>query len=450
MGNIQVIACGRALYLGLALCWFQLPEAVAQEAPLLVQRVGSSMIRHLSDLAQAEIRPDRVASANAVLLRLKSAVQEHPDLLAAQSRLGLSERALDEARAAWLPKLQFTTAAGERKEFGQSYSKPRLTLGASQLVYDFGASNYRIDAASGSLTAAQSAWQATVTATLQRALSAWHELYRARQHLALQQHNVEARREIVELVKERAELGGSSMSDVLRARAREAEAAAQLANARARVQMAEAAWREFVPEGPPAPLDIMPFEPLDQTGLREGIDQLAQAYPSVREKLALSDSLQQEALAVHRSTLPRLSLEWARSRHVQADVADNQSVQLLLTHNLYTGGADSARHAQALARAEQARAAAANELLQVRKTLLQISAEVESAPDTLAARRLSLGVAADTLEAVREQFAYRRGTLLDLLRAQEDLYESGRSLVDALADTAMARYRLQLMASMPV
>ena len=47
-----------------------------------------------------------------------------------------------------------------------------------------------------------------------------------------------------------------------------------------------------------------------------------------------------------------------------------------------------------------------------------------------------------SFEAVREQFAFRRGTLLDLLRAQEDLYLAGRDLIDGVIDHAVARYRL--------
>ena len=56
-------------------------------------------------------------------------------------------------------------------------------------------------------------------------------------------------------------------------------------------------------------------------------------------------------------------------------------------------------------------------------------------------------VAAMAYEAVREQFAFRRGTLLDLLRAQEDLYLAGRDLIDGVADHALTRYRLLHLSS---
>ena len=51
-------------------------------------------------------------------------------------------------------------------------------------------------------------------------------------------------------------------------------------------------------------------------------------------------------------------------------------------------------------------------------------------------------MAAVALEAVREQFVFRRGTLLDLLRAQEELYAAGRDLIDGIVDESLVRYRL--------
>jgi outer membrane protein TolC len=74
--------------------------------------------------------------------------------------------------------------------------------------------------------------------------------------------------------------------------------------------------------------------------------------------------------------------------------------------------------------------------------------EVALGQEILRNRRLAVGVANDTLMAVREQFAFRRGTLLDLLRAQEDVFMAGRDLIDAVTDHALARYRLLYMASL--
>lgn len=57
---------------------------------------------------------------------------------------------------------------------------------------------------------------------------------------------------------------------------------------------------------------------------------------------------------------------------------------------------------------------------------------------------------ADALRASREQFEINRGSLPELLKAQEDLFDAGRELIEAVFDGAIARYRLlQLSGSLP-
>jgi outer membrane protein TolC len=46
------------------------------------------------------------------------------------------------------------------------------------------------------------------------------------------------------------------------------------------------------------------------------------------------------------------------------------------------------------------------------------------------------------MRAVREQFSFNRGSLLDLITVQEGLYQAGRDLIDASADRILVRYRL--------
>ena len=57
-------------------------------------------------------------------------------------------------------------------------------------------------------------------------------------------------------------------------------------------------------------------------------------------------------------------------------------------------------------------------------------------------------LSAESLRMVREQFAYRRGSLLDLLTAQESLNSAGRDLIDAQIDSAQTKYKVLSAASL--
>ena len=91
---------------------------------------------------------------------------------------------------------------------------------------------------------------------LPRALTAWLEMFRAREVYALSQMNVASRQQILSFIDERERLGGSPKSDVLRARARLADALAVEVAAKNRLSAAEAGYREAFDAPPPAQIAL--------------------------------------------------------------------------------------------------------------------------------------------------------------------------------------------------
>ena len=125
------------------------------------------------------------------------------------------------------------------------------------------------------------------------------------------------------------------------------------------------------------------------------------------------------------------------------DPAGNDlSATLVLRYNFYTGGGDTARVGQAGYRAAEAAEQARIVSLQVERAFEQALADEDNSAALLAARREEVTLAAASLQAVRELFANRRGSLLDVLSAQEGLNAAGVGLVDAQTDQALARWRV--------
>lgn len=421
--------------------------ALAEDAPLRVQTAGNGLIRHLAGLLADSASAPRQDAARQIAAQVPAAVRRHPDFAAARALTAYSAEAVNAAQAGWRPQVYGNSSAGSRRVDGVKSNNPTVGLGVNQLLYDFGATSAQVGAAEASVKASDAALQAKQAALTLRAVTAWHELYRARQQLALQRLNVSSRREIAEFVKERADLGGSSMSDVLRARARQAEAEASIAGAEARVHAAEAAWAEAFGEAPPAVLEIAGVTTAVTAPYKAQLTALARRFAAVDEKYAAASAARREADAASAARYPRLALDLSTSKEIGGAQPADQAALLQVKYNFYTGGAETAKAAKALAKAAQADAEARNEELQTQKALMQVMAEVDSAPLALSARKQAVLVAGDSLEAVREQFAFRRGTLLDLLRAQEDVYYAGRDFIDTLTDAALAGYRLKYLAS---
>jgi adhesin transport system outer membrane protein len=154
--------------------------------------------------------------------------------------------------------------------------------------------------------------------------------------------------------------------------------------------------------------------------------------------------------AANARMLPTLNLELNGGRKEQETYNGpylESSAHVIMRYNLFTGGQESARKGQAIHRAEQAEQDLQNLILQVNKSITQSVAQVNGADNLVKSRLEGVAGASESLLLVKEYFAYKRGTLLDLLRSQEELYTAGRDFISASVDRSIARYRLLHLAA---
>lgn len=420
----------------------------ADRGPRVVSQIGEVLIALIDEVAARTVRGG--APFGPFRDRVAAAVLSHPDAMSTLAQAETAAAVTREAQSAYFPQLSGNGAGGNAVTgrdtvLGQperQRSVGALGVTARQMLYDFGATTRSVEAGQARERAAQ-ARQSTRQSDLSlRASTTWLDLSRARDQLRLADDNVLSRQAIVRLVRERAEVGGGSRADVIRAEARLTDAQATTTAARSRLLGAEAAFREMfgsVPQATPIPADVS----LDATAAP--LDALARRYGGFRESQAQLEALRSDlAISIARAR-PTVSLEASVARRdlVGSGLpATDHSLQLVLRHNFYTGGGDTARNDQALSKVLQAEQDQLSLLRQLERALGQTLAEVRNGDEIVAARRDAALAAGSSLRAVRDQFAYNRGTLLDLLRAQEELHAAGSSLVDAAADRAIARFRL--------
>jgi outer membrane protein TolC len=239
-------------------------------------------------------------------------------------------------------------------------------------------------------------------------------------------------------------LGASAKSEVLRARARLADAEVTLVTAQNKLTAAQAAYREVFDEAPPEPLPLPELTTVDLTRLARTSDWLPDSG-LLSEARAQTQAAGFGARSAAAALLPSFNFELsARRRDLGGSGVPglDWSAGVVVKQNLYSGGADVARKQQAEQRARESQLEQDRLARQVERSAAQAVADVRNSDAAIGARKEAMQVAATALAAVREQFAFRRGNLLDLLRAQEELYLAGRDLVDGVVDQAQARYRL--------
>ena len=377
--------------------------------------------------------------------------------LAAKATVQATEQATREIAAAGLPQIDTRLDVAQRDTQSsvylgipaRRYGQASAGLNLRQNVFDFGAI--------GTATAAGRDREAAAVARAQsrrydlalKAIQARLHVCRSRLRLELARLNVQALAASVGYLQQRYELGAGLLSDTWRARARLAEASAGLTAAQAALGSSEALYVEVFRE-PPGALELPALAPLDRVMLAANAPALVNDFPTVRSAEAARKAAAGEADASERRNLPQVSLELNALRRgingyepsSDEAPANDLSATLVLRYSFYTGGASTARVEQlgyrAVEAGEQVRAAS----LQVERALAQAMADDEQSAALLEARREEVQLAAQSLRAVRELFASRRGSLLDVLSAQEELNRAGIGLVDAQVDQLFARWRV--------
>lgn len=425
--------------------------AVAEQVPAL----GEAQIGFLDALRSAR----RTALAGADDRRFRSSVREavrqHPEWIGALAAQEGARAATDETRAALLPQVVGQTDGGWRsydpnRLLGtpeRRFSSAGFGVSIRQLLYDFGSAEMAVRSGEARERIAAARAEARRAEIALRAVQAVIDLDAARLQEALARENVQARSAISLYVQQRHELGGGAFSDVLRARAREADARAGAVAALTRVESANASYREVFGTEPPVALEA--FSLVDTAAVAR-VSDLTPAFASVRAASAGREAAEAELRSIISRALPQLNFEGAVSRRdlVGDGWPGNDRTALLnFRYEFYTGGAAQARELQARSRMEQAESDYRSAVLSFERFAAQVFAEARSSDLLLSARIEAVDLAASSLRAVREQFAFRRGTLLDLLNAQEVLQAAGRDLIEGYAQQVLSAYRVLYVAS---
>ena len=410
--------------------------------------VTDNMIDSLRNIIQPAVAVNEMP-LNLFHVFIATAVTRHPELRSLSEQTKVASFASREAFGALLPQISATTDVSSVLSRSQTSSniEPKgdgldASLNLRQLLYDFGATSANYDAVKFRELATKERFATKRSELGFRTISAYLELLRARLMYKQAQDNYDSRLSIVNMVKERYELGGGSKVDVIRAEARLTDASASRVSAEINLKMANAGYIEMFNEEPsdtPLPQDVS-IELASQS-----IDELTRRFGAVRETEMGLKGMQADAKAAASRILPTFNFEMTSGRIDQGTYYGSYSqttAHLIMRYNLFAGGQEAARKEQAVHRAEQMQQDRDNLILQVKKNIVQSAAQANEADRLLKVRREGVLGASQSLLAVKEHFTYRRGSLLDLLRSQEELYISGRDYISAMIDRSIVRYRL--------
>jgi adhesin transport system outer membrane protein len=401
------------------------------------------------------------ATAQTLRDAVREALGSHPEL----SAIGFNRKAVDEekkaAAGAALPTVDVRASVGRDWLDGGSVgglSQPhgRVTREAGvylgQRLYDGDETFHEIGRQRFRGYSARARVYDTANALALRTVQAYIEVQRAQAILGLTERHVAHHRALLGQVSARVESGKGAASEAIEAKGRLDAALAALTQARGRVQESRIAYANLVGRQPGRLSAVeLPRKALPPT--------VAAAVAAAREGAPAVLALQFESLAAEHAAgmadsrfRPRVDLQLSAT-HVdrlyyggapsaiasleRGDGRPAFGARVGLSMNLYRGGADTARAAEARYRSAELRDRTAATGLDIEREIRLSWTTIETSTKRAAQLGTQLQSSRAIVSAYREQFDLGKRTLLDLLDLQQQMFVTE---ADRISEGFVARF----------
>ncbi|MDX3906512.1 MAG: TolC family protein [Pigmentiphaga sp.] len=354
----------------------------------------------------------------------RQAVSWHPNIAAAMGRLNQSGEEIEVAKAGYYPRISTGLRAGRDNTLADSQVR-RLSMSATQMLYDFGKVDSSVAAARAAARVNQARVRLAVDQVARDAVQAAIELSRYEELVAAARDQVAGVAEIAKLVKTRHERGASTRSDVMQAQSRVSASesiALQYASQLAR-------WRGVLRTllGVPAlPQLSVEFSPESAAACRVDEPEWSEV-PAV----LVAEAERDQALALletaRSNRLPTLSVDAGVGRALNGNATrrDDFTLALNMSMDVYQGGALSARSSAAEFALRAADASRDNARLSALQSLTDAREQTSGLTERMAVldgRRRSIS---ETKDLYRQQYlALGTRSLIDLLNAEQEFHQS--------------------------
>jgi outer membrane protein, adhesin transport system len=407
----------------------------------------SSIVAAVSAAAQAP--------ANNVKDAALQAIGSNPDVQASWHEFKASAQEVRVARAGYLPTVDIGASTGKtnRDYDGRaSYTNNQAQITLSQMLFDGFRTSGQVARFDGVRLVRYYELLNTVETTALEAVRAYEDVKRNRALVSLARDNYAKHREVYGQIEERATSGVGRRVDLEQVAGRLALAESNLLTEASNLHDVTARYLRIVGQ--------LPADDLAETDLS-----LQKLPESIRSALSLAYqgnpgfhaaikniSAAQAAVKVERAGYyPKAEL---RARQVTSrnqngfdnrtdprSYGDESAVELAITYNLYSGGANRASVRRSLEQVNQAkdlRDQACVDLRQNTQVAYNDAKRISEQLTSLRQHRLSSD---KVRSAYSEQFNIGQRTLLDLLDAENEYFQASRALIIANGDLEIAHAR---------
>lgn len=369
---------------------------------------------------------------------IAQALRTNPAVTAAQSRYRATEGRVAQARAGYRPTVRSAAEFGEgwRNDLDRQY----LTITASQLLYDFGQTQARIDIEEAERDILYADYQLEKNDLTVDVTEAYLEIIRHQQLIRVVDEKLDRIRTIERVAETRLSLGGSDNADLVLTRSRYQAALSEMVELRSQILE----WQQIL-----SSLTQMPVSQIDPSLV--AIDELACSVTqqALLDSLYLANSQRNIDSAratfdyASRKNYPEISLQiGARQllRSSQFEPRDQDyRIEIKFEMDLYNGGKNRAEASSSLHMIDSATMSAKAVELDISRRARRAQSDIRFINEKAEILRQQISAASDARDLFLEQYrTLGNRSLTDILNNEEDIARVAMQIVNADFDRKLS------------
>ncbi len=388
----------------------------------------------------------------------------NPEINMVLSRTGAAQMAHKGAFSGYLPSLDVSAGIGKERTSKESldtvtYTRKELGLSFRQMLFDGFATSAEYDRTGFEATAEQYALYAEAEDVSLKAVSAYLNVVKGKEILALSEENLVTHEKIYSDIKKRTDAGIGSSSDLSQIEGRLARANSNVINAQNNLADAETDYLRVVNEFP----EELEVPNPDFSALP---DSFAKVIKKAMDEHPRLKSSRQDIYAAHAqhevaksNYYPKFTLEVDNNMLDNADGNEGRNDKLAgmlrMRYNLYQGGKDKSfveQTAFSVSESKYVSERTIRELHQGARLSWDAKRYLKQQTSFL---NKHVVASEKTRDAYAKQFTLGKRTLLDVLNTETELFDAKSDLVGAKYDEMESNYRIlnsmgQLLGSLKV
>lgn len=334
----------------------------------------------------------------------------------------------------------FSDDPGNLLESSRPRSRADALLRIQQPLIDFGASASRVAAERDRVAAAVYGESVAANTVALNAVNAWNGVFGFRALVRLGSAFQGTQEDLRALVEERIASGVSARGDYAQVESYLAAADARLADYRRAAASAEATFRELT--GTPPPQTIGPVPLIAPVPDLNAAERLALTVPAVLAARKRADAAGLDVAATRADQLPRLTAGIDAGDYGVVDSGRDYDVRANVALTYRLGGSGPARVDAAEARELSAEASYRRIRNQALRDARIAWGDVEALETAAAAIEANYIASRTARDVLLERFRVARGSLFDVLAAEDNFFQVAARYVQVMTELGVARYIL--------